>query len=299
MAEPDAVPNPDAPPKDAPPKDSEKKEELKISKDAPGLMEGLDKLKKKDEPVEDPSKDKTEIEVRPENVPEKFWDTEKGELRRDSLLKSYDDREKELSRLKGDVTPVKDFREYLADDMVKDGKLVLPEELEEEVTVDDPVLVGIMESLQARGASKEMGQEIIKDMFAVLAKNVGGEIDVEAEMARLGENGMVVMEANHTWIDGLVSSKTISEIEKAMLYAFSQDAEGMTLLNKIRMETGENPIPSMLKPADGTDSSMEKWNEMMDDPRYKTEEAWREKTDLLGEKVHGTAPATSTMDIPG
>lgn len=41
--------------------------------------------------------------VRPDNIPEKFWDVEKGELRTDALLKSYGELEKARQKAKDDA----------------------------------------------------------------------------------------------------------------------------------------------------------------------------------------------------
>lgn len=46
----------------------------------------------------------SQIAQRPENVPEKFWDTEKGALKHEDLLKSYTEAEQKLSQQAADKT---------------------------------------------------------------------------------------------------------------------------------------------------------------------------------------------------
>lgn len=65
---------------------------------------------------------------RPENVPEKFWDAEKGTVRIDEVLGAYTNLETEHGKLKGTMTPPKEY------------KLVKPEEYDDiDISDDDPM----------------------------------------------------------------------------------------------------------------------------------------------------------------
>lgn len=284
-------------PNETPEETPEIKPEDKPLENKPGAKGLLDLVKPPDDKPEDKPEDKPVIPERPENVPEKFWDVKEGKLRQDSVLKAFDDTQKELSRLQGDVKPVKDASEYLTEDMVKDGKLIVPEGLDEEILIDDPVLVRIMDSLQAKGIAQELGTEILKDLVTALGENLDPILDLDVEITKLGDNGRAVVEANHTWVESLRSTDTITEQQEKMLLSFSADAAGMQVLNILRMETGEKPIPLLLTPLDGGAVSLEKWEAMMEDPKYQSDPAWRKKTHAYGEKVHGTGNASSTEDV--
>jgi hypothetical protein len=57
------------------------------------------------EQTADPLKFPAEAKQRPDNIPEKFWDAEKGELNSDALLKSYTELEKKGTKPEENKTP--------------------------------------------------------------------------------------------------------------------------------------------------------------------------------------------------
>jgi len=121
-------------------------------------------------PPSDGGGDKGEPATRPEFIPEKFWDAEKGQPRLEELTKSYGEAEKELTRLrKGEEVPENyDFQ--------------IPEEFKDklEVDADDPMLSQFKEFAK----EKKWGQARAQDAFEFFIKHVNGSA-IEAQKAEI------------------------------------------------------------------------------------------------------------------
>lgn len=92
---------------------------------------------------------------RPEGVPEKFWDAEKGEIRTDALLKSYSELEKSRSQPKEEAA--EPAEEPAAS---KDGKIEKPKEAEE--AAPSPLTDLITKAQTEFGESQEVSEDTIK-----------------------------------------------------------------------------------------------------------------------------------------
>ena len=145
--------------KDVPPKE-DGGEEQKPDGDAEEGKQGED----------EEAKEKVE---RPDHIPEKFWDSEKGEFNVDGALKAYGDLEKEMHKLKNPDIP-ENYEVKIDDEKYPD--LDLPE--------DDPLLVRYKEHAKDKGWTQDRFDEGL-EMFIDAMRNQA-EIQFQSEVDELG-----------------------------------------------------------------------------------------------------------------
>jgi len=127
--------------------------------------------------------------AKPEGVPEKFWDAEKGELNTEALLKSYTELEK--ARTKGEENPeaaTDAEADAAAADAVENAGLDMTA-LQEEYDTQGGLTDESYEALQKVGITKEMvdlyiagGEARAAAAQAELLEPVGGDIEVYNEV---------------------------------------------------------------------------------------------------------------------
>ena len=115
---------------------------------------------------------------RPENVPEKFWDAEKGETRVDDVLKSYGELEGRFGSFTG--APEEDYAVGLSDEMKEQGV---------ELNADDPVLQEAMKLGKEMGLSQDGFNKFIEiQAMGELARQTAANEAMQADIASLGDN---------------------------------------------------------------------------------------------------------------
>lgn len=297
------------PPKD-PPKDPPSKEEggepafLKIPEDEKdkdviddGEGEGLASKKKQDSPADDGE--------RPSNIPEKFWNAEKKEVRVDTLVDSYAEAESNLTRIRAERQVPESVEGYLntftftedGEFRYAEGVLNLPP-----TKKDDPLFKGALESFHKRGLSTEQAAGVIKDVFQVMDGIYPEPFDNDAykaeQQAILGANHEMQVATAQKWIESLHTQGTLNLKEAQALHKdVGRSAAGIMALNKLRAEaTGEAVIPIHDPvPEDGIPTPDELFAMKMD-PKYKTDAAYKKKVDELFPVVF---PGTGNADLRG
>lgn len=137
---------------------------------------------------------KAELHERPDNIPEKFWDAEKGQLNTDALLKSYSDLEKQFSSANESAGAVVDDEEGEPSGSAK-------EEAKEETTEEKPegsddssketpaALTGALEA--ARTAYAETGELSAEVRAPFLAAGISdAQIDLYLQGVKAQEAGL-------------------------------------------------------------------------------------------------------------
>lgn len=235
----------------------------------------------------DPTDKGKDGKQRPEWLPEKFWDAEKGEPRTESMAKAYSTLEKNKGK-SNEKAPES------ADEYFGEG-FEVPEGLEN-VEADDNALKTAASVFHKHGIPVETGRAIVAEFLQGLDPLMPEAIDEEAELEKLGQGGPALVAGLKNWVDGLAASKQFSEQEVARLYQYAGDAVGIATLAKLRNMTGEKPIPVHLD-GEGDVVSAEQFYSMHRDPRYGQDAAFTEKVDRLGERIFGDEAAGSS--IPG
>ena len=210
---------------------------------------------------------------RPEDVEEKFWDQDKGEVKKDALLKSYNELRNKFSA--GKHKPP------------KDGKYDLNFYKEDYKQGEDEV----MDSFISLAKENNMSQELVEDVVGFYMKSQG-ELEQEVkykkeeEMEKLGRHADNIIKSTDAWLTSFQSSGTLTAEETNAIANASNNALFISALNKIRRSYGEQNIPSSSVIADNG-LSKDDLLEKMDDERYKTSESFREKVDRDWYRLHG------------
>ena len=110
------------------------------------------------------------------------------------------------------------------------------------------------------------------------AQEESESINIEEETAKLGPNANQIINGIKQWGQGLVSKGVWSEDDFEEFKVFAATAGGINTLNKIRRYYGEQQIPTATVEMDGMPSQDELY-EMVADPKYKTDPAFRRKVE--------------------
>lgn len=203
--------------------------------------------------------EKKEVAERPEDIPEKFWDKEKGELKTDDVLKSYRELEKTLKE-KGKLPP--DSYEF-------EDTFGLPEE---EVT-------------QFSDFAKETGLTNAQaDAVMKYAKEVGyfDIPDYEAEMQKLGDKKDTVMDTLEAY-----ASQKLLPAEREALEGMVYTADQAKLLYKI-IRASDKSIPVKVGENSGGESKKDlqsKLNAVLSEPDIKSNREKQEEAKELASKI--------------
>ncbi len=204
----------------------------------------------------------------PPGLPEKFWDAERGELRADSLVKSYQALEQKLGTLAGHGVP-DDANGY--DIKTEDG-----------LFTSDPKVNAL---LHAAGFSQEQAQtvyDLAAEYLSPMVSEVAAEFQAQSQVDRLaGHFG-----GEEKWRETAAQIKTWgrAKFPDEVFDALSGTYDGVLTLHKMMTEgVGEGGgEPGLIE---GAGSSAESESEqglqrMMQDPRY-----WRDHDPAFVERI--------------
>lgn len=237
---------------------------------------------------------------RPDHIPEKFWDAEKGVVRSDALVQSYTELERRMSKTPAQLE--REIRERLegerfgkrpADPVgykfeVSDG--ILPEGTDWKVDENDPMLDWWRQHAYEQGLDQEGFRAGID---AYVQARLGGEPDLQAEVARLGENSQERIERAVNWTKANLTQASFDAIADAM-----QTAEAFQALEELMEKAGE-PRFSKGEPSKAPSAkSRDEVVAMMNDERYwhhaKRDPAYVKQVQALLEQ---TFPGTSPLNV--
>lgn len=214
--------------------------------------------------------------TKPEGVPEKFWDAEKGEMRIDALLESY----KALERKMSGALPTPDSEES----RLRIRKAMGMPETPEDYCVD--CAHGLFEPdhdvnarLHAKGLTQEQVQEVydlaaekIVPMIAELAADFQADREVEKLINHFGgpESWKQISKQLHAFGQKNVAPDVFTNL--------SSSYEGVLALYRM-MKSDEPGLPKRAEEINGKPDTSE-LQSMMRDPKY-----WREKDPSFVAKV--------------
>ena len=203
--------------------------------------------------------DPDEIEfVKPEFLPEKFWDPENG-TNVEKLSKAYSELEKKFSR--GDHKAPKEYNvDFLG----------------ENVPEDDEMLNNYKDMAQRYGMSQEDFQDLALQFVGAVEDEAKSEQEfIEEQKRLLGNNAVELVRSNYDWANSLLSKGVISQAEFDVLDQMGGTADGTRLLRKIRNLSSpkELPIPSFT----GESKTKEELAQYVSDPRWRSDPVWRKQ----------------------
>jgi hypothetical protein len=165
---------------------------------------------------------------RPENIPEKFWDAEKGEVNIEAMAKSYAELEK--ARSKGESS--KEGEQAAAEEAVEAAGLDMAA-LQAEYDTNGELTDESYEALGKVGISKEMVDQFIKgaeaqamEIQSELLEPVGGSLEAYTEMTAWAADNLSDKEVDD--FNKVLDSGNVAAIKAAVanLNAKYTDANG-------------------------------------------------------------------------
>jgi hypothetical protein len=218
----------------------------------------------------------TEVQIlRPEGLPEKFWDEEKQEVRLDALVKSYTELEKKLST----TMPVPQSEEDKINLLHHLGLPESPDGYEIDVSHGlfnpDPE---VNTRLHAKGLTPEQVQEVYNlaaEKLVPMIAQLAGDFQADREVERLSE----FFGGAEKWSE--VSRQLLAfgkkNLPEDVLESLSSTYEGVIALYRMM----KSQDPNISKNADvKTGVSEGDLHSMMRDPKY-----WRERDPSFVSKV--------------
>lgn len=205
-------------------------------------------------------------DARPEDVPEKFWDTEAGAVRVEALLKSYRELERRMSQRiapPGDDAPEEErirFRRAIGVPDAPDGYAI---EAKHELCCGDDT---INNRLHEAGFSQNQAQlvyDLAAERLMPLIAEAAGEFEAERQVEKLRDH--FGGEERFRRVAAQITAWGRSNLPPPVMEALSTTAEGVVALHRM-MEAKE---PGLAPRADATGSTDEgELRAMMRDPRY-------------------------------
>lgn len=188
--------------------------------------------------------------VKPADLPDQFWNGEKGEIRVDALAKSWRDLRAQVS--KGAEKPPESADAY---------QLPKVEGLPEGFIggKDDALWPTIRQAAHKAGVSQRQLEALAGPFLSAVAEQMKGADPqqseeerrqaAEKEIGTLGPNGRQLVADLGGWLRGMVSSGRFTQDEALALRGVST-AAGVRALAKLRELSGEKPIPTDAMQAD-------------------------------------------------
>jgi len=207
---------------------------------------------------------------RPDWWPENFWKKDESEPDLEALAKSWTDLRKQISQ----------------------GKHKAPEDGNYDFSAfgetpdDDPVRGHVSTWAKEYGVSQAALDALVGPIV-----EMGGQqqqqvkFDAAAEKKALGPNADTIIKGMTQWASGLVQKGVWGADDFEEFKVMGGTANGIKALMKLR-ETYEGRIPTQSAPVDGAPSKAE-LNQMVADPKYKTDPAYRQKVERLFQQVYG------------
>jgi len=208
----------------------------------------------------------SEVQI-PEYIPEKFWDTERNEIKVEELGASYKALEQKLGMRTEDLVKQvqEDYENQRKSSVPESYEVRLPEVPEDvEITVDPEQ--ELVKSWQQICRDNGLSQEVFDQGVAAFVNNeIAGLPNLQEEMAKLGDNARERIEAADLW-----SKKYLSTDAYDAIANLASTAEGVKALEEIMSLSRSKPLPNTNTVID-VELDERDLQSMMKDPRY-----WKE-----------------------
>lgn len=219
------------------------------------------KVDDQQENVSEPKEETTEPTEKPEGLEDKFWDKDKGQVKTEDLNKSYLELQKQFSM----------------------GKHKAPKEYDvtslEDVEDDDELKTYFLDWAKENKPTQAAFDNLVNKFKELsVAQEEADSINIEEETAKLGPNAQQIIEGVKKWGQGLKAKGVFSDEDFEEFKVFAATANGINTINKLRKYYGEQTIPTAPVDVDGAPSNDELY-ELVADPKYKTDPAFRRKVE--------------------
>lgn len=206
--------------------------------------------------------------VKPEFLPDNFWDNDKGEANLEAMSKSWSDLRKQISQGKHKAPA--------------DGKYDTSSWGDD--ASDNPMAGTLVDWAKENGLSQAQFDDLVgtlKEKSQELMGDVG--VDAAQEMKMLGPNGQALVNGMADWARGLIQKGIWGSEDWDEFKIMAGTARGINMLAKLR-EGYEGRLPIETEPMDGLPSKDELY-QMVADKRYNTDAAYRQKVEKMFAQV--------------
>ena len=214
------------------------------------------------------------IAEKPEHVPDKFWDKDKGLLREEDVFKSLSELEKKFSQ----------------------GKHKSPEKFDDKILVDagyekdDEIVGAYTEWAKENGISQKAYDDLAEKIIGMAGEKEQNEkVNSEREMEKLGPNGKEIVKQNIEWLDSMERKGVISKEQAQAISDLGSTAIGNTTVQALRSMTGDlRPIPKAVvnEASESEEEFNSRMQEAMSDTRYGNDASYTRKIELEFERRH-------------
>lgn len=207
------------------------------------------------------------VQPRPENVPEKFWNTETGEIRVDDVLKSNAHLEKFVGGKK------EEMRDELINELQVSAREGLPEKpdgytlpklvegITEEMVEANPMTNWWRERCHTLGLPQDEFENGVNFYTDTLLKSLP---NIEEETAKLGENAKERVEAVNAWVTTVFNPEQVQTIQQTL----GSSAQGVEILERIMESQKHSLSQSDTVAQPEQELTIADVKQMMNDKRY-------------------------------
>jgi hypothetical protein len=216
------------------------------------------------EPVPEPSHiDPSTGDEKPEWLPDRFWDGDKG-ADFESLAKSQNELYKKL----------------------RNGKHIVPEDsaydlkfLDDKVAEDDALLGSFKKVASERGLTQDDFESIVGLVANNMPENTAEEekFDHTAELEKLGPDGQAVINGHVKWAQEMVREGAWTGDDFEEFKVWGGTANGIRALTRLRQYYGEKALPVHASPDISDVPTQAEFENLIADPKYNTDPAFRQK----------------------
>jgi hypothetical protein len=201
---------------------------------------------------------------RPDFWPENFWKKDSNEPDLEGIAKSWSDLRKQISQGKHKAPA--------------DGKYDI--KAFGDNAEDNPMANTLTGWAKDNGLSQAAFDDLVNNLQTQAQEIMGGDmVDPAQELKALGPNGKAMVDGMVNWARGLVNKGVWSADDFEEFKIMGGTARGIRALMKVR-ESYEGRIPIESAPLPGS-SSKDELYQMVQDPKYKTDAAYRQKVEKM------------------
>lgn len=202
---------------------------------------------------------------RPDFWPENFWNKDNNEPDLEGIAKSWMDLRKQISQGKHKAPA--------------DGKY--DTSVFANIPENDPVREHVMSWAKEYGVSQTAFDALVGKVIDMGVHNVEASTKtIKQERASLGPNADAIIKGMVDWASGLVNKGVWGKDDFEEFKVMGGTANGIKALMKLREAYEGTRIPTSSIPVDGAPSKEELY-QMVADPRYKTDNAYRSKVEKM------------------
>ena len=244
---------------------AEAQAEIQETTEQTGLLDNV-KIEEEVEEVEEELDhiDKNASGERPDWLPDRFWDEDKG-ADYEGLAKSQQELYKKLRGGKHDAPEDGNYDLKFASDKIAE---------------DDDLMTKFKTMASDRGLTQDDFESIVGLVLETMPEEKEGpeeKFDMDAEMSKLGPNAEAITNGLVKWAEGLVRQGAWTGDDFEEFKVFGGTANGIRALNRLRNYYGEKDIPVNATPDSESMPTEGELREMVADPRYNTDTNYRNK----------------------